>query len=198
MNVFEHIALFTQETCPLSLLSVKKCACWILTKVTAKGNSLIITTGSLGFCCCLVTKSRLTQLSIVKYLSIADSSNNFKTMQFLWHKNSKERTIQKIRASRNRSQFKKKKKRKRKSGLPWWLSGKKSVCQCRRHRFSSSSRRIPHAKQLSPCLVWAWALKPRNGNCWAQTLQLLETPGPEPVPATREGPTVRRWGCTEE
>ena len=125
MNVFEHIALFTQETCPLSLLSVKKCACWILTKVTAKGNSLIITTGSLGFCCCLITKSRPTQLSIVKYLSIADSSNNFKTMQFLWHKSSKERTIQKIRAPRNRSQFKK--KRKRKSGLPWWLSGKK-IC----------------------------------------------------------------------
>ena len=37
-------------------------------------------------------------------------------------------------------------------GLPWWLSGKESACQCRRHRFNPWSRKIPHAlKQLSPC-----------------------------------------------
>ena len=37
-------------------------------------------------------------------------------------------------------------------GLPWWLSGKESTCQCGRHRFYPSSGKIPHAEeQLSPC-----------------------------------------------
>ena len=36
--------------------------------------------------------------------------------------------------------------------LPWWLSGKESACQCRRHGFGLWSGRIPHAtEQLSPC-----------------------------------------------
>ena len=40
-----------------------------------------------------------------------------------------------------------------KIGLPWWLSGKASACQCRRHRFDPWSRKIPQAEdQLSP---WA-------------------------------------------
>ena len=30
-------------------------------------------------------------------------------------------------------------------GLPWWLSGKESTCQCRRHRFNPWSGKIPHA-----------------------------------------------------
>ena len=38
------------------------------------------------------------------------------------------------------------------TGLPWWLSGKESSCQCRRHRFDSWSGKIPHAaEQLSLC-----------------------------------------------
>ena len=37
-------------------------------------------------------------------------------------------------------------------GLPWWLSGKDSACQWRRHGFDPWPRRIPHAaEQLSPC-----------------------------------------------
>ena len=37
-----------------------------------------------------------------------------------------------------------------KTGLPWWLSGKKSTCQCRRQRFHPWSGRIPHGvEQLS-------------------------------------------------
>ena len=37
-------------------------------------------------------------------------------------------------------------------GLPWWLSGKESACQCRKHRFISWSKKIPAAaEQLSPC-----------------------------------------------
>ena len=39
-------------------------------------------------------------------------------------------------------------------GRPWWLSGKESTCQCRRHRFDPGFGKIPHAvrsKQLSLC-----------------------------------------------
>jgi len=38
-----------------------------------------------------------------------------------------------------------------KMGLPWWLSGKESACQCRRCGFDPCSGKIPHAlEQLSP------------------------------------------------
>ena len=37
-------------------------------------------------------------------------------------------------------------------GLPWWLSGEESTCQCRRLWFDSLSEKIPHAlEQLSLC-----------------------------------------------
>ena len=37
-------------------------------------------------------------------------------------------------------------------GLPWWLRGKESACQCRRHGFDPWSGKVPHAlEQLSPC-----------------------------------------------
>ena len=43
-------------------------------------------------------------------------------------------------------------------GLPWWLSGKESTCQCRRHGFCPWSGKIPHAaEQLSP---WAATIEP--------------------------------------
>ena len=36
-------------------------------------------------------------------------------------------------------------------GLSWWLSGKESICQCRRHEFNPWSEKKPHAAgQLSP------------------------------------------------
>ena len=34
-------------------------------------------------------------------------------------------------------------------GLPWWLSGKDSVCQSKRHGFNLWSGRIPHAKRAT-------------------------------------------------
>jgi len=38
------------------------------------------------------------------------------------------------------------------TGLPRWLSGKESTCQCRRYWLDPCSRRIPRAtEQLSPC-----------------------------------------------
>ena len=32
-------------------------------------------------------------------------------------------------------------------GLPWWLSGKESTCQCRRHEFDPWFREIPLASE---------------------------------------------------
>ena len=42
------------------------------------------------------------------------------------------------------------------AGLPWWLSGKESTCQCRRHGFDPWSGKIARAvEQLSPCATTA-------------------------------------------
>ena len=44
------------------------------------------------------------------------------------------------------------------AGLPWWLSGKESICQCRRCKFDPWSGKIPHAwEQLRLC---ATAIEP--------------------------------------
>ena len=54
--------------------------------------------------------------------------------------------------------------------LPWWLSGKESTCQQRRHRFNAWSGKIlPSAEQLSPVHhnYRACALEPRSHNSWA-------------------------------
>ena len=54
-------------------------------------------------------------------------------------------------------------------GLPWWLSGKESACLGRRHGFSPSSGKIPHAmEQLSP---HATTIKPVLQNPGATTTE---------------------------
>ena len=69
------------------------------------------------------------------------------------------------------------------SQLPWWLSGKGSTCQCRRHRSNSWSGMIPHAtEQLS---LSAALLSPRSG---AQELQRLSPHAREPVLCNRRSP----------
>ena len=54
------------------------------------------------------------------------------------------------------------------SGLPWWLSGKKSACQCRRHGFDSWVRKILWRRkwQLTPlsCLE-----NPMDRGAWQTT-----------------------------
>ena len=39
-------------------------------------------------------------------------------------------------------------------GLPSWLSGKESACQCRRHGFSPWIRKIPWRRQWQPTPVF--------------------------------------------
>ena len=36
------------------------------------------------------------------------------------------------------------------SGLPWWISGKESTCQCRRHRFGPLVGKIPWRRKWHP------------------------------------------------
>ena len=42
---------------------------------------------------------------------------------------------------------------KKRSGLPWWLSGKESACQCRRCGFDPWVRRIPWGRKWQPTPV---------------------------------------------
>ena len=59
------------------------------------------------------------------------------------------------------------------AGLPWWLSGKESACQCRRHGFSPWSGKIPHAtEQLSPHTT---TIEPVPWSLGAHVLQLLSS-----------------------
>ena len=39
-------------------------------------------------------------------------------------------------------------------GLPWWLSGKESACQCRRHGFDPWVRKIPWRRKWQPTPVF--------------------------------------------
>ena len=63
-----------------------------------------------------------------------------------WTKKKYQRYERKVR----RNEFPRNKERR--GGLPRWLSGKESTCQCRRPGFSAWSRKIPHtAERLSSC-----------------------------------------------
>ena len=49
-------------------------------------------------------------------------------------------------------------------GLPWWLRGKDSTCQCRRHRFHPRTGKVLHAaEQLSPCTATIQPVLQRPG-----------------------------------
>ena len=67
---------------------------------------------------------------------------------------------------------KKKQEYKQQKQASWWLSGKESTFQCKRHRFDPSARKIPHAsEQLSPRLL--------SLCCRAREPQLLKPECPE-------------------
>ena len=98
--------------------------------------------------------------------------------------------------------LKNKRLKKDRIGLPWWLSGKVSACQCRRHRFHPWSLKIPHATdQLSPVHhnCWACALEPRGApeptccNHWSpDTLEPGLSNRRSPHPATGEKPAQQQ------
>ena len=54
-------------------------------------------------------------------------------------------------------------------GLPWWLSGKESACQCRRHRRCGFNQEYPLRKGMATCssiLAWRipWTEEPSGYN----------------------------------
>ena len=88
-------------------------------------------------------------------------------------------------------------------GLPWWLSGKESICQCRRHGSAPWSGKTPHAtEELSLCttstepVLWGpgqnyWACRPQlpKAACpRAHALQQEKPPKWDACTTTREKP----------
>ena len=57
----------------------------------------------------------------------------------------------------------------------WWLSGKESTCQCRRHGFNPWSRNIPQAMEQQTCATQPLRLcsRAQEPQLWAHVLQLL-------------------------
>ena len=56
-------------------------------------------------------------------------------------------------------------------GLPWWLSGRESACQCWRHRFDPWSWKISSTvKRLSPCTT---SIEPVLQSLGAATTEVL-------------------------
>ena len=86
-------------------------------------------------------------------------------------------------------------------GFSWWLSGKESACQCRRHRFNPCSGKIPCAsEQLSPCTtttklvpysLGVATIKPTYHSDWS--LQALEPVVDSEKSHCREQPTYCNW-----
>ena len=51
------------------------------------------------------------------------------------------------------------------AGLPWWLSGKESTCQCRRHRFGPWSGRSPGIGNGNP-VQYSCLENPKDRGTW--------------------------------
>ena len=50
-------------------------------------------------------------------------------------------------------------------GLPWWLRGKESTCQCRRHRFDPWVGKIPWRRKWQPTPVFLLG-NPMDRGAW--------------------------------
>ena len=85
---------------------------------------------------------------------------------------------------------------KRQQELPWWLSGRESRCQCRRHGFDPWSGRIPHAVEhlkSTSHSSWAHSLEPGSRKYWAHVPQLLKAACPRAHAPQEEEPL--QWGA---
>ena len=117
-------------------------------------------------------------------------------LQFVKKKKKKERKKEKEKMQYLQSAIEQN-PRKKVLGLPWWLSGKESTCQCRRHRFDPWFGKIPHAgKWLSPCATTIEPVlqRPRatlRSTCAAAT----ETHASQSPCSTREATATRNL-CT--
>ena len=79
-------------------------------------------------------------------------------------------------------------------GFPWWLSGKESTCQCRRHGFDPWSGKILRRRAGTPVrchLYWICVLEPTSHNYWALLQQLLKLSPPRACALQQEATAVR-------
>ena len=67
-------------------------------------------------------------------------------------------------------------------GLSWWLSGKESVCQCRRHGFNPRSGKIPHVTEHQSSR--SCAPEPGNFKEWVHVWQLMKPKHPKVHPCS--------------
>ena len=75
-------------------------------------------------------------------------------------------------------------------GPPWWLSGKESAHQCKRHEVDPRSRSISHAAE------WGDLCAPATENVrWARELQLLKPIYPKPH-APQQEKSLQWEDCT--
>ena len=84
-------------------------------------------------------------------------------------------------------------------GLHWWLSGKESTCQCRRHGFNPWSGKSPTCHEATKPVhhYWTRALEPGSHNYWGHVLQLLRPCTLEPV-LHKEKPYKEKTSHNEE
>ena len=75
-------------------------------------------------------------------------------------------------------------------GLPWWLSGKESTYQYKRHRFDLWSGKIPHATEHKAKRhnFWDCALEPGSRKYWAHVPKLLRPEHPRDHALQQEKP----------
>ena len=62
------------------------------------------------------------------------------------------------------------------SGLPWWLSGKESTCQCRRHRVDPRVGKIPWGRKwpLTLSVGFSYLENPTDRGAWWATVHSVE------------------------
>ena len=108
------------------------------------------------------------------YMHIYMCIFNCITFLYMWNEHRIINSILKIHIKKEKKNF---------TGFPWWLSGKESTCQCRRHGFDLWSTRMPHAKEQLTLCATTIELCSR-----AQEPQLLKPPHPRACALQQEKP----------
>ena len=76
-------------------------------------------------------------------------------------------------------------------GLSWWLIGKESTWQCRRHRFNAWVPEAPSchgSKKPVHHSSWVWTLEAGSYSYWAHMPELLKPPSPTASAQQQEKP----------
>ena len=118
----------------------------------------------------------------------------------------------------NREKGKRKSGEEKREGLPWWLRGKESACQCKRRGFGSWPKKISHTAEprhhsywtvlespgaaitrpMCPRVRTSKQEKPRQWETWApQPLRILCSPQLEKSPCSHKGSAQPKLNINE-